>query len=340
VNKLNILIEGGWLFYRKLLYVVIVTSLAFSQYEYSLEDVNPNSATFGTNVWYPDFSDYITLHYFGTQGWQGWTSIFGQLSDFQELLHEEGYEKVIIIGIGADFLNDQFGESFTENSILPLVLDTSPDYINFVLREQFGATWKELIILGADGSTVLDRIVMDFDTIEEYEEQIYNIIVDNYFSTSSIDYSTQIQPIFNSRCISCHGGAGGLYLTSYNNIMNGGNSGDVVIPYDHEGSLLWQYVNSGEMPPSATDLTQTQIDLISQWIDEGALPEPYEPLIGDVNDDGTVNILDIVLLSNMILADEFQESADINSDGNLNVLDIVQLVNIILGGWIFEATFS
>jgi len=56
------------LFFRKLLYVVIVTSLAFSQYEYSLEDVNPNSATFGTNVWYPDFSDYITLHYFGTQG--------------------------------------------------------------------------------------------------------------------------------------------------------------------------------------------------------------------------------------------------------------------------------
>ena len=42
--------------------------------------------------------------------------------------------------------------------------------------------------------------------------------------------------------------------------------------------------------------------------------------------------MDIVLLTNMILADEFQESADVNSDGNLNVLDIVQLVNIILGG--------
>ena len=255
------------------------------------------------------------------------------MSDFQELLHEEGYEKVIIIGIGADFLNDQFGESYTENSILPLVLDTSPDYINFVLREQFGATWKELVILSADGS-LLDNFIMDFDTIEEYEEQIYNIIVDNYSSTSEedADYFTQIQPIFNSRCISCHGSAGGLTLTTYNNVMNGGNSGDVVIPYDHAGSLLWQYVNSGFMPPSATDLTQNQIDLISQWIDEGALSEPYEPLSGDINDDGTVNILDIVLLSNMILADEFQESADINSDGNLNVLDIVQLVNIILGG--------
>ena len=255
------------------------------------------------------------------------------MSDFQELLHEEGYEKVIIIGIGKDFLQDSFGESFYENSILPLVLDTSPDYINFEISGQFDATWKEIFILNADGS-LLDRILMDFDSIEPYEDQMYEIIVDNYSSTSeeNVDYSTQIQPIFNSRCISCHGSAGGLNLTSYNNVMNGGNSGDVIIPYDYTNSLLWQYVNKGYMPPSATDLTQTQIDLIAQWIDEGALPEPYEPLSGDINGDGTVNILDIVLLTNMILADEFQEYADINSDGNLNVLDIVQLVNIILGG--------
>jgi len=173
---------------------------------------------------------------------------------------------------------------------------------------------------------------MDFDTIEEYEQQIYDIIDNNYYSTSSIDYSSQIQPIFNSSCISCHGGAGGLSLTSYNNVINGGNSGDIVMPYDHANSLLWQYVNSGYMPPSANDLTQIQVNLIAQWIDEGALSEPYEPLQGDVNDDGTVNILDIVLITNLILSGDYQESADLNGDGNLNILDIVQLVNIILGG--------
>ena len=152
---------------------------------------------------------------------------------------------------------------------------------------------------------------------------------------AQVDYNSQIQPIFNSRCTNCHSGSDAeedLNLTSYNNVMNGGESGDVVIPYDHANSLLWQYVNSGYMPPSATDLTQTQIDLIAQWIDEGALPEPYESLPGDINDDGTVNILDIVLLANMILSNEYQESADLNGDENLNILDIVQLVNIILDG--------
>ena len=53
-------------------------------------------------------------------------------------------------------------------------------------------------------------------------------------------------------------------------------------------------------------------------------------ITGDINSDGQVNILDIVLISNMILGDEFQESADLNGDVNLNILHIVQLVNIIL----------
>ena len=171
---------------------------------------------------------------------------------------------------------------------------------------------------------------MPFEDIEPYEQQMYDTIVDNYYSTSSIDYSTQIQPIFNSRCTSCHGGAGGLNLSSYDNVMNGGNSGDIVIPYDYASSLLWQYVNSGFMPPGDNDLTQTQVNLIAQWIDEGALSEPYEPLAGDINNDGAVNILDIVQLANMILSDEYQGSADLNDDGMLNILDIVQLVNIIL----------
>ena len=55
-------------------------------------------------------------------------------------------------------------------------------------------------------------------------------------------------------------------------------------------------------------------------------------LLGDSNNDATLNILDVVLLVNIILAGESNECADINGDGSLNVLDIVLLVNIILQG--------
>jgi len=57
---------------------------------------------------------------------------------------------------------------------------------------------------------------------------------------------------------------------------------------------------------------------------------------GDGNGDGTVNVLDIVLTTNLILCDDcpdnYNSCADMNGDEVLNVLDIVALVNIILGG--------
>jgi len=52
---------------------------------------------------------------------------------------------------------------------------------------------------------------------------------------------------------------------------------------------------------------------------------------GDVNGDGTLNVLDVVQLVNMILSGgDISPASDVNGDGALNVLDIVQLVNLIL----------
>ena len=53
-------------------------------------------------------------------------------------------------------------------------------------------------------------------------------------------------------------------------------------------------------------------------------------VLGDVNGDGSLNILDIVTLVNWILIDDYNNMGDMNSDGQLNILDIVQLVNFIL----------
>ena len=51
-------------------------------------------------------------------------------------------------------------------------------------------------------------------------------------------------------------------------------------------------------------------------------------VLGDVNGDGQLDILDIIILVNMIL--EGENTADINGDGELNILDIVMCVEIIL----------
>jgi len=60
-----------------------------------------------------------------------------------------------------------------------------------------------------------------------------------------------------------------------------------------------------------------------------------EVIDGDVDFNGDLNVLDVVILINFILdtdtpdSEQF-EAGDINGDGVLNVLDVVNLVNLIL----------
>ena len=52
--------------------------------------------------------------------------------------------------------------------------------------------------------------------------------------------------------------------------------------------------------------------------------------LGDLDSDGTINIVDIILAINFILNDTYNYLVDINEDGLNNILDIVQIIEIIL----------
>jgi len=79
---------------------------------------------------------------------------------------------------------------------------------------------------------------------------------------------------------------------------------------------------------SAVTGMSTQNHDIRSWIHNGASPQTTEP--GDLNEDGNLNISDIVLLVDLILSGSVDESGDINQDGSINVSDIVMLVDWIL----------
>ena len=62
------------------------------------------------------------------------------------------------------------------------------------------------------------------------------------------------------------------------------------------------------------------------------IDENIDVLYGDINEDETINIQDVILLINIILNESnFIVEGDINQDQTIDVIDVVLLVNMILG---------
>lgn len=57
--------------------------------------------------------------------------------------------------------------------------------------------------------------------------------------------------------------------------------------------------------------------------------EELNTLIGDLNEDMILNILDVIIIIDIILNAESSDLADINEDGIVNILDVIELVSII-----------
>ena len=54
---------------KQLLLILLVPVFIFSDdYAYSLEDYNSTSPSYGFDVWYPEYTEFITMHYFSSQG--------------------------------------------------------------------------------------------------------------------------------------------------------------------------------------------------------------------------------------------------------------------------------
>jgi hypothetical protein len=87
-----------------------------------------------------------------------------------------------------------------------------------------------------------------------------------------VSYVDEIQPLFRSRCIRCHGPAvqkGQLNLSSRKGIRTGGENGTAVVPHSLDQGTLWNKIQSDEMPPDQP-LTAAEKDLVRRWIEQGA----------------------------------------------------------------------
>lgn len=121
------------------------------------------------------------------------------------------------------------------------------------------------------------------------------------FLFGQVDFLTQVQPIFDARCATsgCHvaGHSSGLDLTagnSYGNLVNVPSTINPlavrVEPYNPANSVLYhKIINSGAfggvMPPAGM-MGGDSVQIITDWISEGALFNPGAAISGAVDYDG------------------------------------------------------
>jgi hypothetical protein len=96
-----------------------------------------------------------------------------------------------------------------------------------------------------------------------------------------ISYAADVQPVIKQYCLDCHseGGDGyqksGLLMGSYDSLMKGTRFGSIVKPGDSLSSVLIMLVEgradpSISMPHGKDPLPREKIDLLKQWVEQGA----------------------------------------------------------------------
>ncbi|MFZ5909127.1 MAG: c-type cytochrome domain-containing protein [Chloroflexota bacterium] len=92
--------------------------------------------------------------------------------------------------------------------------------------------------------------------------------------SATVSFANDVYPILESRCLNCHGGDStreGLSVKTYADLMAGSDNGPVVVPGDAANSLFVELVANQKMPKRGAKLTPPQVQLFTDWVNQGAL---------------------------------------------------------------------
>ena len=102
------------------------------------------------------------------------------------------------------------------------------------------------------------------------------VAADNHAGDTPVSYHSQIVPILKRSCQGCHHPGdpnGGLIVTTYTDLKQGGMAGDMtIIPGKPDDSLLIELISGDEpaMPQNMEPLSAEEVELLRRWILEGA----------------------------------------------------------------------
>ena len=116
---------------------------------------------------------------------------------------------------------------------------------------------------------------------------------------------------------------GGAFRLPNGNTLITEATSSYIFEIDQNGQTVWDY----DYPSNMSMIPRAQ-KYGYDYFDSNSL-------LGDVNEDDVINVLDVIITVNIILeSGEYNSNADINDDESINIQDVISLLNIILSGGI------
>ena len=103
---------------------------------------------------------------------------------------------------------------------------------------------------------------------------------------------------------------------------------DLMIEQDSMWSFFATWVDfiANENDPAHVQATYTHPNVITLE------SKPSDVLLGDVNCDGAINLLDVGPFIDLVSTNEYSDKADMNQDGSVNLLDVTPFIDVLSGG--------
>ena len=173
---------------------------------------------------------------------------------------------------------------------------------------------------------------------------LFSTIIYTFYSCKNfapVDFSSQVKPIINKKCIACHGGVkkqGGFSLLFEDEALAKAKSGKYPIVPGHasESEMIRRLTLADpeeRMPHKANPLTKEEIEILTKWIDQGAKWDQHwaykpveKPEIPDENDSWVVNNIDQFVL-------EKQKEMGLNHSLQADSITLARRVGLDLVGF-------
>lgn len=213
--------------------------------------------------------------------------------------------------------NNEQGDPFDDPS------DDTDEPIEEEEQEYFNVYWNN----NDNNLENSPRIVIDTNIVGRYTYKLWL-----YYNDEIMPYGDNTLPVINDEPYFDYNDYFIVNDNNYNETEDGIKGGFIQIaprydiPEQHTdvlGAIQIYYEDENDEAVKILDFYHPYVS-----------PPPI--VAGDINQDGIINVLDVVRLVNIILGEGEEptetelELSDMNSDGIINIQDIIQLINIIL----------